>query len=595
MSIRLSKMVFVGLMWAMVAQPLISMAETNGCLHNPLLAQNSDASASSWAIDLPDYDSRDAADGLVSRLARKQFIATVITDGKAARYYVRMTGFSSRQDALDCQGLLQAETSIRDDHIRLIQPVKPIQSPDNQNDSLSDSTELESPLMAESDDSVDQSIPGLTLRQAISLGLSHNVQYREQVSQLPILDLDVEAASDPFGVRSTIASSSNQRVGSELGREYHMNLNKKFSPGTNVGIGVGTSRFTGQSLSEATLTVSQPLLKGMGTLVNTIGIEEAEQNRLRQRNLIQDQQQQLILDIITAYYRTVLQKQSIHIHEATMKHSKNMLDSSNAKFKFGMVSRMDVFRAELQMLETEESLESAQSDYEKSLDELKLLLGTSLTDEIRLSDSIRFQPVSMDDDAKLIERALGSRYELANLKIDQEMQTKKIEVAKNNLLPQLDVSFEVTKSGTAATFAKSTRLNDTRFGVGISGSPQFSHGAEKARYRRELLANDFAMRKYRQMKEKIRSDVREKIRQIRQGEKRITLRKRSMKAADKQKQYALVRYQKGLVDNAAVVEAEKDVVTARIGYLQAVVDYNIGVNALYKETGQLSAHWQAQL
>jgi len=226
---------------------------------------------------------------------------------------------------------------------------------------------------------------------------------------------------------------------------------------------------------------------------------------------------------------------------------------------------------------------------------LKLLLGTSLTDEIRLSDSIRFQPVSMDDDAKLIERALGSRYELANLKIDQEMQTKKIEVAKNNLLPQLDVSFEVTKSGTAATFAKSTRLNDTRFGVGISGSPQFSHGAEKARYRRELLANDFAMRKYRQMKEKIRSDVREKIRQIRQGEKRITLRKRSMKAADKQKQYALVRYQKGLVDNAAVVEAEKDVVTARIGYLQAVVDYNIGVNALYKETGQLSAHWQAQL
>jgi len=592
-NIRMGVALFFSLIWIAMLQPSLAEAASQGCLQYQVVAAHTNDAPSSWAIDLPGYDSRAAADGLVGRLAKKQFIATVVTDSDTAAYQVRMSRFSSRRDALDCRKLLLAATTIRAEHIRLVAPVQPVQNSQDQSPQLSDSEP--DPLSAmQSEDAAGQNAPGMSLAEAIRFGLSHNVQYREQVSQLPVLDLDVEAASDPFAVRSTIASSSNQRVGSELGREYHINVNKKFALGTDVGVGLGTSRFGGQSLSEATFSINQPLLKGMGTLVNSIGIEEAEQNRLKQRNLIHAQQQQLILDIITAYERTVLQKQSMRIHEATIKHSKNMLDSANAKFKFGMVSRMDVFRAELQMLEAEEALASAQSAYAKSLDDLKLLLGASLSDDISLSDPIRYQPVTLEDDEALLKHALDSSQELANLKIEQEMRAKRIEVAKNNLLPQLDISFQVTKSGTAATFAKSTRLNDTRFGIGLSGSPQFSHGAEKARYRRELLAHDFALRKYQQAGQQIRSGVREKIRQIRQGEKRIQLRKRSMNAADKQKQYAQVRYQKGLVDNAAVVDAEKSLVSARIGYLQAVVDYNIAVNALYKETDQLQAHWQQQ-
>ncbi len=589
MNIRKGMMLFFVLVWA--AAPTLTAAAAQRC------SQHTNAAVSSWSIDLLTYNNRAAADGLVGRLARKQFIATVVADSDTQAYRVRMSGFASKSDAQDCKKLLLTTTSIHDEHIRLVAPDQTSQNSRGQSASVSALSGLQTdhPLhLVQFEDAAGQRAPGMSLAEAIRYGLSHNVQYREQVSQLPVLDLDVEAASDPFGVRSTIASSSNQRVGSELGREYRLSVNKKFGLGTDVGVGLGTSRFGGQSLSEASLTINQPLLKGRGTLVNSIGIEEAKQNRLKQRNLIHARQQQLILDIITAYERTVLQKQSMRIHETTIKHSKTMLDAANAKFKFGMVSRMDVFRAELQMLEAEEALASAQSAYAKSLDDLKLLLGASLDDDIHLSDPIRYQPVTIQSDEKLVRRALDSSQELANLKIEQEMRAKRIEVAKNNLLPQLDISFQVTKSGTAATFAKSTRLNDTRFGIGLSGSPQFSHGAEKARYRRELLAHDFALRKYQQTEQQIRSNVRERIRQIRQGEQRIQLRKRSMDAAEKQKQYAQVRYQKGLVDNAAVVDAEKSLVSARIGYLQAVVDYNIAVNALYKETDQLNAHWQQQ-
>jgi len=429
----------------------------------------------------------------------------------------------------------------------------------------------------------------MSLQQVVEFGLRNNVQYREQLSRLPVLDLDVQAASDPFSVKSNISSSSSQRVGSELGQNYQVNLSKKFFPGTNIGLGFGTARFGGQSLSEATLSLRQPLLRGQGGLVNTIGIEEAEKNRLRQRNLIVHQQQQLILDIISAYYRSLLQQKSIRIHQATIEQSQNMLDASNAKFKFGMVSRMDVFRAELQLLEAQESFETAQGGHEKSLDELKLMIGAKLDDALLLSDSIRFQQVNLATEHILVEQALASRHELANLNIDRQMLVKKISVAKNNMLPQLDLTLQVSQSGTANSFAKSTRLKDTQVGFGISGSPDFSMAAEEAQYKRQLLAHDNAGRQYRQMQERIRSAVKERMRQVRQGEKRISLRQRKVEAAEKQKQYALVRYQKGLVDNSTLVDAEKGMVAAKIGYLQAIVDYNISLYALYKETSQLDA------
>ena len=495
--------VFISLVVAFSVLPLSGMAESQRCLHHPLVAPDSDVAASSWAIDLLSYDDSDQADALVGRLAKKQFIAAVTTEQEhgALRYQVRMSGFSSHDDALNCQLLLQEKTSIRDQHIRLIPPIKPIQSTIGQHTPVQHAHETVSDAVPQQDDDSGQRVNGMSISQAIDFALKHNVQYREQVSQLPILDLDVAAASDPFSVKSNIASSSNQRVGSELGRDYHLNLSKKFSPGTNVGIGFGTSRFAGQSLSEASLSVTQPLLKGRGTLVNTIGIEEAAQNRLKQRNMIHSQQQRLILDVITAYYRTGLQQQSMRIHEATIKHSKSMLDSSSAKFKFGMVSRMDVFRAEIQMLESEESLASARSAYEKSMDDLKLLLGASLTDDISLSDPIRKQIGDIDEDATLVEQALHAKPELVNLKLEQDMLIKRIEVAKNNLLPQIDVSLQVTQSGSASTFSKSTHLNDTRMGVGISGSPDFSNGSAAAQNRRHLLAYDFAQQQYRQMEE----------------------------------------------------------------------------------------------
>ncbi len=555
------------------------------------------ADLSDYSIELIPYKEKSMADGLVSRLAQKSFVAQVDGISAAERpYMVRMTGFASEDDAEACRALLIDRTTISDSNIEVIKAQSAV--------AVADSPKT-LPLPAEKvvADAVNADAlsvlgrppvvvaKGMSLQQVIAYGLGHNVTYRQQVSRLPILDLDAQAALDPFSLKTQIASSSNQRVGSELGQTYQVSFNKKFSAGTNAGIGLGTSRFAGQSLSEMSFSISQPLLKGRGSLVNNIGIDMANQNRFKQRNMVRYQKQQLILDMISTYYRAVLQKQSIRIHQTTIEQSQEMLDSSNAKFKFGMVSRMDVFRAELQLLEAQESLESAQGAHERALDELQLLIGAKSKAGFALSDPILAEQASIADAESLIERALSSRHELANLKLDQEMLGKQTQVARNNLLPQLDVTFQVSQTGTDSTFSKSTRLRDTRFGVGLSGSPDFGLAAEQAQYKRQLLAHEHARMEYQQTEEKIRSDVKNSLRQIRQGKKRIALRKSRVEASEKQKQYALVRYQKGLVDNAAVVEAEKAMVTSKIGHLQAIVDYNLSVYALYHETNQLSDHW----
>ena len=567
------------LVGSMFMLPVFASAENYSRTHHPLPASDADSNTPGGEIGLLHYDSRIEAQGLLNRLGMKHFIADIVEKNIGGETHLKIINFAMLASASD---QVVVETDIEFIAAPAVEKTSgaDLAAPKIEKNTVADAftTTKTAELTKHT----------MTLQQVVKFGLEHNVQYRQQLAQLPINDLDVQAAHDPFTLKTMLASSSNQRVGAEIGQDYQINFNKKFAPGTNVGLGFGTARFSGQSLSQATLSLRQPLLRGRGSLVNTMGIEDAEQHRLRQKNLIVHQKQQLILDIISAYYRSVLQQKSIQIHQTTIEQSQNMLDTSKAKFNFGMVSRMDVFRAELQLLEAQESYESAKSGHEKSLDELKLLIGAKLDDVFLLSDSIRFQAVHLAPEHKLIEQALASRPELANLKINQKLQAKRIIVAQNNMLPQLDLTLQVSQSNTANSFAKSTRLKDTRVGFGISGSPDFSMAAEEAQYRRQLLAFEHAHHQYQQAVEKIRSAVKQRVRQLKQGEKRISLRQRKVVAAEKQKQYALVRYQKGLVDNAVLVDAEKGMVTAKIGYLQAVVDYNISLYALYKETSQLN-------
>jgi outer membrane protein TolC len=610
--------------------PIIALADVTICQKSAVASadDSNQRQSNMWGVRLLSNASKSEADKLVSSLAEHGFKAEsallLTSAGKA--YQVSMSGFASLADAGACLRLIIRTTAVResDTMVFLLQstetegpdrnakvainektvatealkkPVAGNQSegfsgPGKQNKLMVPKPQAAeqpiSAIVADDGDAIDHApAKELSLSQAIQFGLGHNIQYLEQVSQTPLMSLDIEAAADQFGIKSTVSTSSSQRVGSTLGQEYNMQVSKKFESGLNMGVGLGTARFGGESLTEARLSFSQPLLRGRGTLANTIGIEEAKLNRARHNSSVASGKQQLMLDVISSYFRAVLQKESIKIHEATIEQSSNMLQSSNAKFKFGMVSRMDVFRAEMQMLESKEALEIAQSAYQKTLDDLKMLIGMNLKEKISLVDPIQFHRVAISGEDELIRQALENRPELLHMEMEEEVIRKRVLVSRNNLKPQLDMTFQISQSGSGQTFSKSTKLKDTRLGIGISGSPDFSMASEQAQYRRQLLALEHARLKHHQLQEKIRSGIRQDVRLVAQGERNIGLREKKVEAAEKQKKYAVVRYQKGLVDNATVVEAEKSLVTARISYLQAIVDYKIALGSLYKNTGQL--------
>src|SRR5262249_10175591 len=124
---------------------------------------------------------------------------------------------------------------------------------------------------------------------------------------------------------------------------YRLDLNQRFTTGTEVraGLGASTSQIPSgpepgaQDIrfynSDMTFTVSQPLLRGFGTTVARRPLSSAEYRQAdaaRQKTLAE---QQITVEVAAAYYRVVAQLAFIDVSRKSLERARKLLEASQAK------------------------------------------------------------------------------------------------------------------------------------------------------------------------------------------------------------------------------------------------------------------------
>lgn len=430
----------------------------------------------------------------------------------------------------------------------------------------------------------------LSLKQSIQIALSHNKQYLNIQDQISVSKLDMDTARSEFRMKFTPSVSTDARLGTDIGQRYNFNVQRKFQTGSRLDINAGSTTFSGETLSEVNVQITQPLLKGMGKLVNTTRLAQAERTGEKRVSLKEIAKEELIFNIITAYYQIVKQGKLIEVHEKSLERAKKLLEAARAKLKVGMVSKMDVFRADIQVSQAEDSLEDAKSAYERAKDNFKILLGAPPALTLDIIPEIDYKEITFDfDESK--KTALGNRLELKELKKDIDFAWRNVEVARKSLLPPLNITLKYSQLGRGSSFNESIDLNETRFGVGLSATTDFTLTQERANHQKALIVVKNKQRDYEQAKDKIINEVKESVRFIKRGLKKIELRNKRIEDAENQLKFAMIRYKKGLIDNLTVIDAEKELVLTRTSQISAVVDYIVAVNRLYRATGDLRKEW----
>jgi outer membrane protein TolC len=341
--------------------------------------------------------------------------------------------------------------------------------------------------------------------------------------------------------------------------------------------------------SDLRVTVTQPLLRGIGPTYTQFDLVNSRRALQGQERSFELSRQQLAVDVITAFYQVVKQRQLVQVSRQSLERSHSLAAASEARLEVGLASKLDVFRAQLQASQAEDSMVQSASAMDGALEQFRLLLG------LDPSDVLEPEAVALPDPAEgeiepvqvLITRALESRLELKELHDEIGDARRSLTVARLNLLPQLDVGVSYLRLGFGTTYSDSLKAADPQVLFSLATSYPLERASEQANKAVAELTVTASERNLRQRELQVESEVRAAVRSLERIRKSVELQRQGLDFAVQQQRLATLRYQRGLASNFDVVDAEGSLVSARTSLVGLLTDHQVARIQLLKAVGTL--------
>jgi outer membrane protein TolC len=342
--------------------------------------------------------------------------------------------------------------------------------------------------------------------------------------------------------------------------------------------------------SDVQVFLTQPLLRGFGPNAAFYDLRNSRRGRQGQERAHELARQRLVVEVTRTFYDVAQQRQLMTVSRQSLKRSDTLLQASEARLKVGLVSKLDVFRAELQASQAQESMVRAEASLESALERFRTLLGLSPTDALEpeahlLTDAIEDEPIEPLE--VLTQRALANRLDLMENRDQVDDSRRAASLARQNLLPQLDLGLGYTQVGSGPGFGSAFRAGDPRFNVFLTTSYSLERSAEATN--RVVAEMDVSARRrtLQQRELDVQTEVRAAVRELERIRKSIELQRKAVEIADQQRRLATLRYQRGLAPNFDVVDAEGSLVLARSAMVNLMASYRVARVDLRRLTGDL--------
>lgn len=370
------------------------------------------------------------------------------------------------------------------------------------------------------------------------------------------------------------------------GTEYSIDfLNKRYKSDSSFQI------FNPYYTVTQKLTITQPLLKGFGILVNKADILIAKNDLLQSDNSFQNTVMDTISKVKSSYYLYIFFLETYTIERLSLERVSDLLEINKARYAKGLVSSVDVLEAEAAVAQREKTLLTAESALKKAEDELKLV--TNIVDDpeiwnakIELIDQPEFKKEEVNL-ALAVDNAFKYRPDYDSAKIDLKNRDIKIKVAKNSLLPTLDLTGSFGLNGLGKDYENALQKANINF-PDLSGGFKISipwGGADRAKYDQRKLEKAQALISLKRLEQNIILEVRDKVRDVdiqsRQVEVAKILREKEAQNYNAQKE----RYAAGQVSTHDMLDYQDKLSQAELGFIKALIDYNITLINLDKAQG----------
>ncbi len=259
----------------------------------------------------------------------------------------------------------------------------------------------------------------------------------------------------------------------------------------------------------------------------------------------------------------VSQQAFVEVARQSLQRSRRLRDASEAKLDAGLVSQLDVLRSQQLVAQAEIQLFDAQSGVEDARDRLSFLMGRPAEQTFDVQPAIPRPVTEPIDVANAIGIALDNRLDLKSRVAASADADNQVRFSRNQLLPQVDVNFALTRRQTAESFRNSFGLDGYQFATFFTIAMPVDRTAQQVDYQSAVLDRDRRRREIATLERQIADDVKLAVRERDRMVRGVLAAETSVEIGRRELEVAELRYQNGLSNNLDVVTAESGLLAGR--------------------------------
>ncbi len=378
------------------------------------------------------------------------------------------------------------------------------------------------------------------------------------------------------------------------------NVNMLLKGGGKIALGLSSDflRFlTGDSRvatsSVLTASYAQPLLRGRGARVAAENLTQGERDVLYALRDFTRFRKDFSVDVCSAYYQVLRSRDTVRNNWKSLEDFRKSFEREKAFAQVGRRTQAALGRTEQAQFNAETDWISSVRSYKASLDQFKIRLGLSTDAKVVLDDkeleALRTQglihpDISQEDAIKV---GLAARLDYLNEQDRLDDAARKVEVAKDNLKPSLDVVLTGTVPSEGKDGFQKPDFRRTTAGAGFDLDLAVDKKAERNAYRAALISYERSKRNFSLSEDNIKLQVRESWRNLDQARRNFEIAEKSVGLSERRVEEQQLLAEIGRATALDQVDSRNDLTRARNSLTAAIVNHTIARLTFWRDMGIL--------
>jgi len=356
----------------------------------------------------------------------------------------------------------------------------------------------------------------------------------------------------------------------------------------------------------------QPLLRDFGTKMTRRDII-ISQNNLEISDIdLEKTVTDVIYAVEEAYWNLAYSIENLKVRQQALTLAQDLLAKNQRAVEVGTMAPIDILSAQAEVATRQADIISAEVEVKSNEDRIRTIINLP-EEEMKLAlpikplDMPRFETKEVNLEEALMT-AMQNRPELRSLKIDLRNQDIDVSYARNQLLPRLDLTasywspglsgdriiyadpwsgkiIDIIPGGPSGAMKDAFGFKYQNWSVGLTLDIPLNAVFSRAAYAQAKLNMDQAMLRLKNQEQLIYLEIRNAVRSVQAGYERVQAYKVARELAEKKLQAEEEKLKVGLSTNFIVLTYQRDLSSARISELRAIVDYTISLANVEKAMG----------